>query len=161
MPKDTCYNSMYWSHNASITLLFQQFNSAEKAVIKYVTVVRIISNPHHIVVRTISNPHHNVVRISTSLNICWRKKFSVEINQMLFNLQAGKARSGAAQEGSSPLWSLQWNLTWVQHQLCYNRVCSFAAVQSLSVQPGWWRRTLRGTSTPITPTQLMLPNVWQ
>ena len=37
-------------------LLFQQFNSAEKAVIKYVTVVRIISNPHH-----------GVVRISTSL----------------------------------------------------------------------------------------------
>ena len=78
MPIDTCYNSMYWSHNASITLLFQQFNSAEKAVIKYVTVVRIISNPHHIVVRTISNPHHivvrtisnphhDVVRISTSL----------------------------------------------------------------------------------------------
>ena len=62
MPIDTCYNSMYWSHNASITLLFQQFNSAEKAVIKYVTVVRIISNPHHIVVRTISNPHHIVVR---------------------------------------------------------------------------------------------------
>ena len=43
-----------------------QFNGAEKAVIKYVTVVRIISNPHHIVVRTISNPHHDVVRISTS-----------------------------------------------------------------------------------------------
>ena len=88
MPIDTCNNSMYWSHNASITLLFQQFNSAEKAVIKYVTVVRIISNPHHIVVRTISNPHHDVVRISTSYKyyMCKRCRFHIVMNglEMIF-----------------------------------------------------------------------------
>ena len=39
------------------------------------------------------------------------KKFSVEFNQRMFNLEAGKARSGARQLASSPLWSLQWNLT--------------------------------------------------